>query len=432
MKKGHFYILVCENGKKTVKRREGYIHETSRNKYGIDNRGDSRRPCWTFTDIDSGLSNGQTYRTRTAAGEACEQYENAIINNRTNEFYKESAAIIAEAYRAEQDAPKAKQPRPIKSRTYNNFRKVWEAIQKKGYPAEEAAEITRRIFDDYEQNPAGLPISGRIDLIGNRTTYYIMIHYTNCTKRAEIRTNPAEMYIDIPAAELDAQKREIRRNDPGAVFTDEIGKPYIFRTFTGWTVYDAITAERIIYAANDQEAETIARAAAAGRAYTCNIMETGTGDTTPEGSPAGDPAPTQERPTTDGKTEDGQMDTTTPDEPERAGETAKTDGETPRPDPVTDSETSGTDCTQDSRTASETAGRDCTQEGTTDGRKASPPQDAPQAPTSPPKAASRTHYRRNHKRPPRGREKPTTGRHTETGRTPERMFAENPHFSDSA
>lgn len=49
-------------------------------------------------------------------------------------------------------------PKPIKTRTYYNFMRVCRAILGKGYTPETAEEITRRIFDAYEQNSAGLPI----------------------------------------------------------------------------------------------------------------------------------------------------------------------------------------------------------------------------------------------------------------------------------
>lgn len=45
-------------------------------------------------------------------------------------------------------------PKPIKTRTYYNFMRVYRAILGKGYTPETAEEITRRIFDAYEQNPA--------------------------------------------------------------------------------------------------------------------------------------------------------------------------------------------------------------------------------------------------------------------------------------
>ena len=57
--------------------------------------------------------------------------------------------------------------RPIKRRTYSNFLKVWQAVQAKGYDPETAADITRNLFDQYEENPEGLPMWSRLELIRN-------------------------------------------------------------------------------------------------------------------------------------------------------------------------------------------------------------------------------------------------------------------------
>ena len=50
----------------------------------------------------------------------------------------------------------------IKNRTYNNFMRVMRLIISKGYTRQTAEEITRRIFDEYETNPAGLPILSKV------------------------------------------------------------------------------------------------------------------------------------------------------------------------------------------------------------------------------------------------------------------------------
>lgn len=49
-------------------------------------------------------------------------------------------------------------------------------------------------------------------------------------------------------------------------------KAYIFRTYTGWTVYDGMLSEAIIYAENDQEARQKAIEQAQGKAFSCNRM----------------------------------------------------------------------------------------------------------------------------------------------------------------
>lgn len=43
--------------------------------------------------------------------------------------------------------------RPIKKRTYYNFMRVVRMIEAKGYDRETAADITRRIFNNYEFSP---------------------------------------------------------------------------------------------------------------------------------------------------------------------------------------------------------------------------------------------------------------------------------------
>ena len=51
----------------------------------------------------------------------------------------------------------------IKNLTYHNFMIVMRKIEKKGYTAQEAEKMTRRIFEEY--NPAGLSIEARIKMI---------------------------------------------------------------------------------------------------------------------------------------------------------------------------------------------------------------------------------------------------------------------------
>ena len=52
--------------------------------------------------------------------------------------------------------------RTIKNRTYNNFMRIMRLIISKGYTRQTAEEITHRIFDEYEANPAGLPILSKV------------------------------------------------------------------------------------------------------------------------------------------------------------------------------------------------------------------------------------------------------------------------------
>ena len=53
--------------------------------------------------------------------------------------------------------------RNIKKRTYNNFMTVCRAVMAKGYDLDTAADITRRIFDNLEQN--GASVWRSVDLI---------------------------------------------------------------------------------------------------------------------------------------------------------------------------------------------------------------------------------------------------------------------------
>lgn len=51
----------------------------------------------------------------------------------------------------------------IKNRTYRNFMTVCKAVQGKGYDLDTAADITRQIFDNLEQN--GVSVWRSVDLI---------------------------------------------------------------------------------------------------------------------------------------------------------------------------------------------------------------------------------------------------------------------------
>lgn len=58
--------------------------------------------------------------------------------------------------------------RPIKTRTYNNFLRVMRLVEAKGYTPQEAEEITRQIFDQYEMNPNGIPVLALVELVRNK------------------------------------------------------------------------------------------------------------------------------------------------------------------------------------------------------------------------------------------------------------------------
>ena len=46
----------------------------------------------------------------------------------------------------------------MKNRTYRNFLIIFNQIRRKGWSQEEAEEITRNIFNQFEANPQGLSI----------------------------------------------------------------------------------------------------------------------------------------------------------------------------------------------------------------------------------------------------------------------------------
>lgn len=53
----------------------------------------------------------------------------------------------------------------IKNRTYYNFQRVMKVILAKGYERQEAAQIVRNIFDEFEACPAGLSVLARADMV---------------------------------------------------------------------------------------------------------------------------------------------------------------------------------------------------------------------------------------------------------------------------
>lgn len=61
--------------------------------------------------------------------------------------------------------------REIKNRTYYNFQRVMKVILAKGYERDEAAQIVRNIFDEFEACPAGLSVLARADMILSADEY---------------------------------------------------------------------------------------------------------------------------------------------------------------------------------------------------------------------------------------------------------------------
>lgn len=157
MKKGAFYILL--SGNKT-EAKTGWIYTTSRNTYGIDNRGDKARPRWIITDILTGYNIGSHYPTRAAAIDQIERMDDFISEKHSAPEHAAARAAIAEAYR-------------------------------NGTPAAEETPAARYIIEFYNSNG---------------------------TPRAEIRRAAASApELDIPAADIDAYKKEITKNTRGKV-----------------------------------------------------------------------------------------------------------------------------------------------------------------------------------------------------------------------
>ena len=62
--------------------------------------------------------------------------------------------------------------RPIKRKTYHNFQRVVNLILAKGYDRPTAVQLAHQKFDQYENNPNGLPILTLVDMIIPAEDYY--------------------------------------------------------------------------------------------------------------------------------------------------------------------------------------------------------------------------------------------------------------------
>ena len=170
MKKSKFYITVNFNGQPTPQPKIGYIYDSGRNTYGIDNRGTSSAPSWYVTDLCTGLmlfGGWDGFPTRKSAVESITpEVDDAFIKaHRSGKFDNLIKMLYAEVENDSKRPQPEKKPRPIKYRTYRNFVRVMDLIQAKGYGPEEAHRITDRIFTEYETNPAGMPILERVKMI---------------------------------------------------------------------------------------------------------------------------------------------------------------------------------------------------------------------------------------------------------------------------
>lgn len=167
-KKGSFYIFTSSG----VQKKDGYIYDSGRNKFGIDNRGTTARPRWTATDILSGLQVGSERPTRTAAIEIALRLEDLVIkeqNNSESDFMLKAIETIAAAYK--ENPLGAASRRPVK---YGYF--VYQYKSTSG--AERAAIATA--------------------------------------------ANPDNYYMDIPAASLPEYIQQISQETPKAYFIDKI------------------------------------------------------------------------------------------------------------------------------------------------------------------------------------------------------------------
>ena len=95
MKRADFYTLT--NAGPVA--RSGYIYDSGRNTYGIDNRG-SYRPSWSITDLATGLQVRAGFSSRKEAAEAItESMENIIIRRHGEPDTEPYKKAIADAYK---------------------------------------------------------------------------------------------------------------------------------------------------------------------------------------------------------------------------------------------------------------------------------------------------------------------------------------------
>lgn len=177
MKKGSFYTIISNGGQPKAEPRAGWIYTTSRNTYGLDNRGDKTRPRWIITDLLTGYQCGGHYDTRNAALDFITRADDFISERHNAPEAATARAIIAAAYK--EQTPKAEQPPALK--------------------------------------------------------YIIEVYEANGTPRASFRRAAATApELDIPAAYIDDYKREIRKNNkPGKVVFEETAPARLAYLITG-------------------------------------------------------------------------------------------------------------------------------------------------------------------------------------------------------
>lgn len=245
MKRAIFYITATnENGQPDVKKKSGYIYDSGRSVYGIDNRGTAARPFWHVSEISTGYAViNRTFNTRAEAVQAITpELENRLIECLNSGKYDSAKKRIAEAYKNDPTAGAQKRPAGV------------------GYIIE----------------------------------YYTTPGDVSCARFYPVK-HPDIIEIETPAADVEAIKAEILKNTPRAYFEEinpasDQAQPencedsnektateknpvlysYVFRIYTGWSVYDGIITQDTITARNDAEAREIAIKRAAGKAFSVN------------------------------------------------------------------------------------------------------------------------------------------------------------------
>lgn len=150
--------------------------------------------------------------------------------------YREYAAMMLALMNCDYtEKEREKKPRPIKTKTYNNFMRVMRLIMAKGYSKEEAEKMTHSIFDYHEARPFGLSILGLVELIEERPA------------AEEPTETAAEAPTESPAEEPAETPEEITEEAEAASYTAR-----------AWHNGEII-AEETIQAPNYERARAVAR-----------------------------------------------------------------------------------------------------------------------------------------------------------------------------
>jgi hypothetical protein len=185
MKKGTFFLCMKEKrGELAARQVCGYIVELAGFRFGLHQNA---RGCeYHITEIETGFSFdalARLFRGGAAPRRLCDavavitpdfcaKVAEALTEDRFQPILEKARATIAGANAAHAQQPAEKKAqRAIKTRTARNLLRVVRLIMAKGYTQETAEELARKIFDEYEQNPAGLSILSRVDMVMNAEDY---------------------------------------------------------------------------------------------------------------------------------------------------------------------------------------------------------------------------------------------------------------------